>query len=131
MISLSVLFSCVLLENRSPSDDRSESSLAASKKVVILDPKGTDSDNDAIEASGASGHNNLTVVDSVEASSVTTNDTAASDAAKIKEERKKEKEKKKEQEMLKKYIAEQEAKQRVIGYSKGGRWLKNSVKVRL
>ncbi|KAM3187520.1 hypothetical protein ACTXT7_002165 [Hymenolepis weldensis] len=116
-------------ENRSPSDDRSESSLAASKNVVILDPKGTDSDNDAIEANGASGHNNLTVVDSVEATSVTTNDTAASDAAKMKEERKKEKEKKKEQEMLKKYIAEQEAKQRVIGYSKGGRWLKNSVKI--
>ncbi|VDO14286.1 unnamed protein product [Rodentolepis nana] len=116
-------------KNRSPSDDRSESKLGGSKKVVILDPKGTDSDNDAIESKPVSGHSNLSAVDSAEAGSVTTNDTAASEAAKIKEERKKEKEKKKEQEMLKKYIAEQEAKQRVIGYSKGGRWLKNSVKI--
>nr|CDS20373.1 serine:threonine protein kinase WNK1 [Echinococcus granulosus] len=55
--------------------------------------------------------------------------TAAALTLKMKEERKKEREKKKEEELLKKYIAEQEAKQKVIGISKCGRWLKNSIKI--
>lgn len=48
----------------------------------------------------------------------------------MKEERKKEREKKKEEEMMKKYMAEQEARNKIVGTSKCGRWLKNSVKVR-
>lgn len=54
---------------------------------------------------------------------------AAALTLKMKEERKKEREKRKEEELLKKYMAEQEAKQKVIGVSKCGRWLKNSIKV--
>ena len=59
--------------------------------------------------------------------------SAPADAAlaiKMKEERKKEREKKKEEEMIKKYMAEQEARNKIVGTSKCGRWLKNSVKVR-
>ncbi|KAL5109193.1 Serine/threonine-protein kinase WNK1 [Taenia crassiceps] len=54
---------------------------------------------------------------------------AAALTLKMKEERKKEREKRKEEELMKKYMAEQEAKQKVIGISKCGRWLKNSIKI--
>ncbi|KAL5972231.1 Serine/threonine-protein kinase WNK1 [Taenia solium] len=54
---------------------------------------------------------------------------AAALTQKMKEERKKEREKRKEEELMKKYMAEQEAKQKVIGVSKCGRWLKNSIKI--
>ncbi|TGZ71834.1 hypothetical protein CRM22_002431 [Opisthorchis felineus] len=54
---------------------------------------------------------------------------AAAERKKTKEERKKEREKKKEEEMLKKYQAEQEAKQRVSAKSKCGRWIKHNLKI--
>ncbi|CAH8449300.1 unnamed protein product [Schistosoma turkestanicum] len=54
---------------------------------------------------------------------------ASADRKKTKEERKKEREKKKEEEMLKKYQAEQEAKQKVSAKSKCGRWIKHNLKI--
>ncbi|KAF8565592.1 hypothetical protein P879_09848 [Paragonimus westermani] len=54
---------------------------------------------------------------------------AAAERKKSREERKKEREKKKEEEMLKKYQAEQEAKQKVSAKSKCGRWIKHNLKI--
>ncbi|CAL8072082.1 unnamed protein product [Calicophoron daubneyi] len=53
----------------------------------------------------------------------------SADRKKTKEERKKEREKKKEEEMLKKYQAEQEAKQKIAAKSKCGRWIKHNLKI--
>lgn len=116
---------------------------AGAKKVKIVDPKS----QVEVESDEDDSLSQQTPDDRIEGNltnniiSESTNTTNASeqsnfansvvpvDRKKTKEERKKEREKKKEEEMLKKYQAEQEAKQKISAKSKCGRWIKHNLKV--
>ncbi|CAH8571677.1 unnamed protein product [Dicrocoelium dendriticum] len=109
----------------------------SSKRVKIVDP-GPALDLESDDEDSLSQHGTLERAAAVSTGESTITITlgqsvdpqaAAVDRKKTKEERKKEREKKKEEEMLKKYQAEQEAKQKVSAKSKCGRWIKHNLKI--
>ncbi|CAH8450091.1 unnamed protein product [Heterobilharzia americana] len=111
-------------------------SRSTTKKVKIVDPKlNVEADSDDEDSLSHPNTSSIPVLsESVgTASCGQSADPQASaaliDRKKTKEERKKEREKKKEEEMLKKYQAEQEAKQKISAKSKCGRWIKHNLKI--
>lgn len=115
---------------------RDSGSRSTTKKVKIVDPKqNVEADSDDEDLLSQPSIAGVPVIgESIGAVNCgQSNDQQASatsaDRKKTKEERKKEREKKKEEEMLKKYQAEQEAKQKVSAKSKCSRWIKHNLKV--
>ncbi|KAH8853004.1 Serine/threonine-protein kinase WNK1 [Schistosoma japonicum] len=116
---------------------RDSGSRSATKKVKIVDPKQTieaDSDDeDLLSQSNTTGvptiGESIGTVNCSQSNDQQSASIASTDRKKTKEERKKEREKKKEEEMLKKYQAEQEAKQKISAKSKCSRWIKHNLKI--
>ncbi|CAH8451939.1 unnamed protein product [Schistosoma curassoni] len=115
---------------------RDSGSRSTTKKVKIVDPKqNVEADSDDEDLLSQPSIAGVPVIgESIGAVNCgQSNDQQASatsaDRKKTKEERKKEREKKKEEEMLKKYQAEQEAKQKVSAKSKCSRWIKHNLKI--
>ncbi|KAK4472671.1 hypothetical protein MN116_003902 [Schistosoma mekongi] len=116
---------------------RDSGSRSTTKKVKIVDPKQTveaDSDDeDLLSQSNTTGvpttGESIGTVNCNQSNDQQSASIASADRKKTKEERKKEREKKKEEEMLKKYQAEQEAKQKISAKSKCSRWIKHNLKI--
>ncbi|KAA3678349.1 WNK lysine deficient protein kinase [Paragonimus westermani] len=106
------------------------------KKVKIVDPGPVhdveSDDEDSLSQAGMLERSSVVSTGECAAPAApgqaTDSQAAAAERKKSREERKKEREKKKEEEMLKKYQAEQEAKQKVSAKSKCGRWIKHNLK---
>ncbi|CAI2723635.1 unnamed protein product [Schistosoma spindalis] len=115
---------------------RDSGSRSATKKVKIVDPKqnveADSDDEDLLPQPNIAGvpviGESIGAVNCGQSNDQQASATSA-DRKKTKEERKKEREKKKEEEMLKKYQAEQEAKQKVSAKSKCSRWIKHNLKI--
>uniref|UniRef100_A0A5K4F2J6 Protein kinase domain-containing protein n=1 Tax=Schistosoma mansoni TaxID=6183 RepID=A0A5K4F2J6_SCHMA len=115
---------------------RDSGSRSTTKKVKIVDPKqnveADSDDEDLLSQPNIAGvpviGESIGVVNCGQPNDQQASATSA-DRKKTKEERKKEREKKKEEEMLKKYQAEQEAKQKVSAKSKCSRWIKHNLKI--
>ncbi|KAG5447382.1 hypothetical protein CSKR_200496 [Clonorchis sinensis] len=126
-------------QSNKPSIQQDSLNKIITKKVKIVDPGPTheveSDDEDSLSQAGSLDRTGSTGIGEAAPMSASGQPTdlqtiaAAAERKKTKEERKKEREKKKEEEMLKKYQAEQEAKQRVSAKSKCGRWIKHNLKV--
>ncbi|VDP93721.1 unnamed protein product [Echinostoma caproni] len=122
-------------QSNRPALRQDSTSKISSKKVKILDPKPANEiesdEEDSLSQPGAFDRAASVVPPSTSGPSSDPQTAAATviDRKKTREERKKEREKKKEEEMLKKYQAEQEAKQKVSAKSKCGRWIKHNLKI--
>lgn len=123
-------------QSNRPALRQDSNSKVSSKKVKIVDPKPANEmesdEDDSLSQPVAFDRASAIAAPSTSGQSSDPQATAATavDRKKTREERKKEREKKKEEEMLKKYQAEQEAKQKISAKSKCGRWIKHNLKVK-